>query len=155
MASPGLGMDGAAAGSVDANALAQGHPQANVEEYKSICEAQKSGEGGSSATSVLGSLLENETDGEILKCFHGEAGAWDEQKKVFKGPPQWEVVLCRLRDLVMPALAPDPPDDPGSTANTSAAKVKKGSPASYKRQVSWSSLLPASTCACVTVHVCT
>ena len=29
-----------------------------------------------------------------------------------------------------------------------AAKVKKGSPASYKRQVSWSSLLPASTCAC-------
>ena len=154
MASPGLGMDGDAAGSAGAKALAEGHPQATVEEYIRIFEAHKSGEGGSSATSVLGSLLENETDGEILKCFHGEAGAWDEQKKLFKGPPQWEVVLRRLRDVVMPAVA-DHPDNPGSTANTSAAKVKKGSPASYKRQVSWSSLLPASTCACARVHVCT
>ena len=35
----------------------------------------------------------------------------------------------------MPAVV-DHPDNPGSTANTSAVKVKKGSPASYKRQVS-------------------
>ena len=85
MASPGLGMDGDAAGSAGANALAEGHPQATVEEYIRIFEAHKSGEGGSSATSVLGSLLENETDGEILKCFHGEAGAWDEFNVMRKG----------------------------------------------------------------------
>ena len=129
MPAPGLGVDGAAAASAD--------------EYIEILLPLKPGDADSAVSSCMVALLREDQEKypAIVQCFHGKGCAWDTQKHQFQGPPNWEAVLCRLQALVHPG-------GPVSTADTPTAKVTKGSPESYKRQVCWSSLPPASTKAC-------
>ena len=144
MAAPGLGVDGAAAASADVDAQAEDSLQARLQEYIQILLPLKPGDADSSASSCAVALLREEKYPEIVQCFHGQDCAWDTQTNQFQGPPNWEAVLCRLQAL----LHPGGPPSAVSTTDTPTAKVKKGSPESYKRQVCWSSLPPASSKAC-------